>query len=157
MSRITRPLKPPPLAGPYSMAFAPRAAPAPYKRQAPPPGFTAPLSASLLFSPRLSIALTEHRRCRFYTAVARPPRRSSTSGEALDRTPASSSFFLSSRGELSWTKAPVGRAPVSSSGQRWRPVHGGPESRWSTTSGPSSRDYQFKYKSKILLFQTFFI
>jgi hypothetical protein len=50
------------LAGRYSPAFAPRAAPTPYKRRAPPPSFTAPLSASLLFSPRLSIALTEHRR-----------------------------------------------------------------------------------------------
>jgi hypothetical protein len=131
--------------------------PPPYKRRAPPPGFTAPLLAPFLLSPRLSSALTEHRRRRFYTAVAWPPRCSSTSGEALDRTPVSSSFFPSSRSELSWTRAPVGKAPVSSSGQRQRPVHGGPESRWSTGRGPSSRDYQFKNKSEILLFQIFFI
>jgi hypothetical protein len=105
----------------------------------------------------LSSSLTEHRRRRFYTAVARPPRCSSTSGEALDRTPASSSFFLSSRGELSWTRAPVSRAPVSSSSRRRRPVHGGSEPRWSTAREPSSRDYQFKNKSEIPLFWTFFI
>jgi hypothetical protein len=131
--------------------------PAPLQKASTTPGFTAPLPASLLFSPCLSIALTEHRRHRFYTAVARPPRRSSTSGEALDRTPVSSSFFLSSRGELLWTREPVGRATVSSSGRRWRPVHGGPKRRWSTTRGPSSRDYLFKNKSEIPLFQTFFI
>jgi hypothetical protein len=129
------------LAGRYSPAFAPRAAPAPYKRRAPPLGFTAPLPASLLFSPRLSIALTEHRRRRFYTTVARPPRRSSTSGEALDRTLSNSSSFPCSRGELSWTGAPVGRAPVSSSGRRQRPVHGGPELRWSTDSWTRSMGF----------------
>jgi hypothetical protein len=142
---------------PLLTGISTRAAPAPYKRQAPPPGFTAPLPALFLLSPCLSSALTEHRCRRFYTAVTRPPRCSSTSGEALDRTPASSSFLTSSRGELSWTRAPIGRAPVSSSGRRRRPVHGGPEPRWSTTSGPSSRDYQFKNKSKIPLFWTFFI
>jgi hypothetical protein len=129
--------------------------PAPYKRRAPPPGFTAPLNTSLLFSPRLSITLSEHHHRRFYTAVARPPRRSSTSGEALDQTLASSSSFPCSRGELSWTGAPVGRALVSSSGRRRRPVHSGPEPRWSTAHRPSSRDYQFKNKSEILLFRRF--
>jgi hypothetical protein len=126
-----------------------------YKRRAPPPEFHHTLPASLLFSPRLSIALTEHRHHRIYTAFARPPRRSSTSGEALDRTLMSSSSFPCSRGDLSWTGAPVGQAPVSSSGRRWRPVHGGPEPRWSTARGPSSRDYQFKNKSKIPLFRRF--
>jgi hypothetical protein len=108
-----------------------------------------------LFSPHLSIALTEHRRCQFYTVIARPPRRSSTSGEALDRTLASSSSFPCSHGELSWTRAPVGRAPVTSSCRRRRPVHGGPEPRWSMARGPSSRDYQFKNKSEIPLFRRF--
>jgi hypothetical protein len=75
-----------------------RAAPAPYKRRAPPTSFTAPLPAPFLLSPRLSSALSEHRRRRIFTAVARPPRCSSTSGEALDRTLTSSSFFSSNRG-----------------------------------------------------------
>jgi hypothetical protein len=92
-----------------------------------------------LLSPCLSSALTEHHRRRIFTAVAQPPRCSSTSGEALDRTPTSSSFFPSNRGELSWTGAPVGRALVSSSGRRRRPVHGGPASWWSTARGPISR------------------
>jgi hypothetical protein len=111
----------------------------PIKGEHPPPSFTAPLLASFPLSPRLSSVLTEHRHRRTFTAVARPPRCSPTSGEALDRTPMSSSCFPSGRGELPWTGAPVGRAPVSSSGRRRRPVHGGPESRWSTARGPSSR------------------
>jgi hypothetical protein len=131
----------PPLAGRYSLTFAPRAVPAPYKRRAPPPGFTTPFPAPLLFSPRLSIALTEHRRRRFYTTIARPPRRSSTSGEALDRTLANFSSFPCSCGELSWTGAPVGRAPVSPSGRRRKPVHGGPELRWSTGSWTRSTGF----------------
>jgi hypothetical protein len=111
----------------------------PIKGEHPPPSFTAPLPAAIPLSPRLSNTLTEHRRRRTFTAIARPPRCSSTSGEALDRIPASSSCFPSGRGELSWNGALVGRALVSSSGQRRRPVHGGPESRWSTARGPSSR------------------
>jgi hypothetical protein len=105
---LNSPLKPPP---PSSMALKPltpaltpatppRCSLDPYKRRAPPPGFTAPLPASLLFSPRSSIASTERRRLQFCTAVTWPPRRPSTSGEALDRTLASSSSFLCSRGEL---------------------------------------------------------
>jgi hypothetical protein len=90
-----------------------------------------------------------------FSSITRPPRCSSTSREALDRTPTSSSFFPSSRGKLSWTGAPVGRAPVSSSSRRRRPVHGGPESRWSTARGPSSRVFQLRNKSEIPLFQTF--
>jgi hypothetical protein len=120
-----------------------------------PPSFTAPLPASFPLSPRLSSALTEHRHRRTFATVTRPPRCSSTSGGALDRTPMSPSCFLSGRGELSWTGAPVGRAPVSSSGRRQRPVHSGPESRWSTARGPSSRVFQFGNKSEIPLFRTF--
>jgi hypothetical protein len=41
--------------------FLPGAPPAPYKRRAPPPSFTAPLPASFPLSPRLSSTLTEHR------------------------------------------------------------------------------------------------
>jgi hypothetical protein len=74
------------ISGRYSSAFPPRAAPAPYKRRAPPPSFTAPLPGPFLLSPRLRSALTEHHRRRIFTAIARPPRCSSTSGEALDRT-----------------------------------------------------------------------
>jgi hypothetical protein len=129
--------------------------PGPYKRRAPLTEFTAPLPASFPLSPRLSSTPTEHRRRRTFTTIARPPRCSSTSGEALDRTPMSSSCFMSGRGELPWTGAPVSRAPVSSSGQRWRPVHGGPESQWSTARGPSSWVFQFRNKSEIPLFQTF--
>jgi hypothetical protein len=44
---------------------------------------------------------------------------------------------------------------MSSNGQQWRPVHGGPEPRWSTTHGPSSQNSQFKNKSEIQLFQHF--
>jgi hypothetical protein len=132
-----------------------RAASAPYKRRAPPPSFTTPLPASFPLSPCLSSALTEHRCRRTFTTVARPPRCSTTSGEALDRTLTSPSFCPSGRGELSWTGAPVGRAPVSSSGRQRRPVHGGPESRWSTVRGPRSRVFQFRNKSEILLFWTF--
>jgi hypothetical protein len=100
-----------------------------------------PHPSSPLFSPCLSIALTEHRHHRFYTAIARPPRRSSTLGEALDRTLANSSSFPCSRGEISWIGAPVGRAPVSSSGRRQRPVHDVPELWWSTDSWTRSTGF----------------
>jgi hypothetical protein len=80
-------------------ATPPRRSPDPYKRRAPPPDFTAPLPASILLSPCSSIASTERRRLRFCTAIARPPRRLSNSGEALDRTLVSSSSFPCSRDE----------------------------------------------------------
>jgi hypothetical protein len=57
--------------------------------------------------------------------------------------------------KLSGTGVAGGRAAMSSSGRQWRPVHGGLEPRWSTTRGPSSRNSQFKYKSKIQLFWHF--
>jgi hypothetical protein len=58
-----------------------------YKRRAPPPEFTAPLLASLHFSPRSSLPLTERRHLWFYTTVAWPPRRRPSSGEALAELP----------------------------------------------------------------------
>jgi hypothetical protein len=64
-------------------ATPPRCSPDPYKRRAPPPEFTAPLPASLRFSPRSSLPLTKRRRLRFCTTVARPPRHCPSSGEAL--------------------------------------------------------------------------
>jgi hypothetical protein len=54
---------------------------------ASPPEFTAPLPASLRFSSCLSLPLNEHRRLRFYTTVARPPRRRPSSSEALTELP----------------------------------------------------------------------
>jgi hypothetical protein len=42
----------------------------------------------------------------------------------------------------------VGQAPMSSHGQQWRPVHGGPVSRLSMTHGLSSQISQFKNKSE---------
>jgi hypothetical protein len=63
-------------------ATPPRRSPDPYKRRAPPPEFTAPLPASLRFSPRSSLPLTKRHRLRFCTAIARPPRRRPSSGEA---------------------------------------------------------------------------
>jgi hypothetical protein len=64
-----------------------------YKRRAPPPEFTAPLLASLRFSPSLSLRLTERRRLRFCTAVARPPRRRPSSGETLAELPVLLSLY----------------------------------------------------------------
>jgi hypothetical protein len=74
-------------------ATPPRHSPDPYKRRAPPPEFTAPLPASLHFSPRLSLPLTDCCRLRFCTAVAMPPRRCPGSGEALAELPVLSSLY----------------------------------------------------------------
>jgi hypothetical protein len=126
-----------------------------YKRGSTPPSSTTPPDTHLPLSPRLSIALTKRCNCRFFTTIARSPRRSSVLGQAPNQTLASSSSFQCSRVEPSWTRAPVGRAPMSSSGRRWRPVHDGLEPRWSTTHGPSSRNSQFKNKSEIQLFRHF--
>jgi hypothetical protein len=96
--------------------------------------FTAPLPASLRFSPCSSLPLTERRRLRFYTAVAQPPRGRPSSGEAQAELPVLSSLYCAPAGELWCTGAAGGRTPVSApprSGTlcpRWteraRPVHG---------------------------------
>jgi hypothetical protein len=54
-------------------ATPPRRSPGPYKRRAPSPSFTAPLSAHISLSPRSSLPLTERRHHRAFTIVARPP------------------------------------------------------------------------------------
>jgi hypothetical protein len=100
-------INPPPRATP------PQRSPDPYKRRAPPPEFTAPLTASLRFSPRSSLPFTEHRRLRFCTAVARPPRRRPSSGEALAELPVLSFLYCVPVGELWCTGAAGGRTPVS--------------------------------------------
>jgi hypothetical protein len=75
-----------------SPATLPGAPPAPYKRRAPPPSFTAPLPAPFPLSPRLSSPLTEHRRRQTFTTVAHPPRRRPSPGEAIDELPMCSSL-----------------------------------------------------------------
>jgi hypothetical protein len=49
----------------------------------------------------------------------------------------------------------IGQATMSSFSLQWRPVHGGPGSRWSTTHGLSPWICQFKNKSKNQLSQEF--
>jgi hypothetical protein len=93
-------------------ATPPQRSPDPYKR-------TAPLPASLLFSPRLSLPLTERRRLRFCTAVARPPRRRLSPGEALAELPVGSSLYCAPAGERATTPRPP---PLSTPPS----VHGGP-------------------------------
>jgi hypothetical protein len=85
----------------------------PIKWRAPPPNFTAPLPSSLGFSPRSRLASTEHRHLRFSTAVARPPRRRLSSGEARAELPVLLSIFCIPAGELWCTGAAGGRTPVS--------------------------------------------
>jgi hypothetical protein len=135
-------------------ATNPRRSPNPYKRRAPPSEFTAPLPASLRFSPRSSLPLNERRRLRFCTAVTRPPRHRLSSGEALAELPVLSSLYCAPTGELWCTGAAGGRAPVSA------PPHSGtlrprrcrsmvdrarPTSPW--TRGPGPRLYPLKNKS----------
>jgi hypothetical protein len=95
------------------LATPPRRSPDPYKRRAPPPEFTAPLPASLRFSPRSSLPLTKRRRLQFCTAVARPPCRCPSSGEALAELPVLSSLYCAPAGEIWCTGAAGGRTPVS--------------------------------------------
>jgi hypothetical protein len=97
----------------------------------PIPHRTSPHTSSLLSDP--STARIE---CRLFIVVARSPRRPSASGEALNRTPVSSSSSLCSRSKPPWPGVAVGRAPMSSSDQQWRPVHAGLKPQWSTTRGP---------------------
>jgi hypothetical protein len=94
-------------------ATPPQRSPDPYKRRAPPPEFTAPLPASLRFSPRSSLPLTERRCLRFCTTVARPPRHHPSSGEALAELPVLLSLYCALASELWCTGATGGRTPVS--------------------------------------------
>jgi hypothetical protein len=89
-------------------ATPPRCSPDPYKRRAPPPEFTAPLPASLRFSPHSSLPLTKRRRLQFCTAVAQPPRRRSSPGEALAELPVCSSLFCANAGEVWCTRTAGG-------------------------------------------------
>jgi hypothetical protein len=75
----------------------PGAPPTPIKGRAPPPDFTTPLPSSLRFSPRSSLASTERRRLRFCTAIAQPPRRHPSSGEARAELPVLLSLFCAPR------------------------------------------------------------
>jgi hypothetical protein len=105
---LNSPLKPSPIfngvkainAGVNPPATPPRRSPDHYKRRAPPPEFTTPLPASLRFSPCSSLPLTERRRLRFCTAVAQPPRRRPSPGEALAELPVCFSLYCTTAGEL---------------------------------------------------------
>jgi hypothetical protein len=147
-SSLNSPLKPSPVfngvkainTGVNPPATPPRRSPDPYKRRSPPPEFTTPFPASLRFSPCSSLPLTERHRLQFCTAIARPPRRRPSPGEALVELPTRSSPCRAPTGELWCTRAVGGRAPVSTPlrpgppsvraavGPRWtehaRPVHG---------------------------------
>jgi hypothetical protein len=74
-------------------ATPPRRSPNPYKRRAPPLEFTAPLPASLRFSPRSSLPLTERHRLWFCTAIAWPPCHCSSTDEAPAELPVLSSLY----------------------------------------------------------------
>jgi hypothetical protein len=118
---LNSPLKPSPVfngvkainVGINPPATPPRRSPDPYKRRAPPLEFTAPLPASLRFSPRSSLPLTEHHRLQFCTTIAPPPRHHPSSGEALAELPVLSSLYCAPAGELWCTGAAGGRTPVS--------------------------------------------
>jgi hypothetical protein len=118
-----------PLRPALTPATPPRCSPDPYKRRAPPLDFTAPLPASLRFSPRSSVTLTERRHLRFCTTVARPPRRRPSSGEARAELLMLLSHFCAPAGELWGTGAAGGRTSVSAP-----PCSGTlcPRHRWST-------------------------
>jgi hypothetical protein len=126
-------------------ATPPRCSLDPYKRRAPPPDITAPLPAFLRFSPRSCLTPTERRCLRFYTAIARPPRCRSSSGEARAELPVLPSLFCAPAGELLCTGAAGCRTPVSApSYPRSAPpsVHGGPSAPWRlTTRGPGPHLY----------------
>jgi hypothetical protein len=167
---LNSPLKPSPVfngvkainAGVNPPATPPRRSPDPYKRRAPPPEFTAPLPASLRFSPRSSLPLTKHRRLRFCTAVAQPPHHRPSSGEALAELPVLSSLYCAPAGELWCTGAAGGRTPVSapprsgtlclqrrrSTVDRARPA--GPQTR-----GPGPRPLPMENNSLINIFGNF--
>jgi hypothetical protein len=122
-----------------SLLNPPRRSPEPYKRPAPPPEFTAPLPASLRISPRSSLPLTECQHHRAFTIVARPPRRCSSPGEALDELPVRSSLCCAPAGKLWRTGAAGGRVPMSAPPCPGPPlsappsVHGGPSAAGRST------------------------
>jgi hypothetical protein len=91
----------------------PGAPPAPYKRRAPPPEFIAPLPASLRFSRRSSLPLTERRRL----PILHHRRPASTAPPELRRDPSRVPLapppFCAPAGELWCTGAAGGQAPVS--------------------------------------------
>jgi hypothetical protein len=91
----------------------PGAPPAPIKGEHPPRAspHLSPLSFSL--SRTSSLPLTERRHHQAFPVVARPPRRCSSSGEALIELPVPHSPFCAPAGELRHTGAAGGRAPVS--------------------------------------------
>jgi hypothetical protein len=68
-------------------ATSPRRSPDPYKGRAISPSFTAPLPALISLSPSSSLSLTERRHHRAFPVITRPPRRRSSTGEALDKLP----------------------------------------------------------------------
>jgi hypothetical protein len=108
---------------------APRRSPDSYKGRAISPSFTAPLPALISLSLSCSLSLTERRHHRAFPADARPPRRRSSPGEALDEFPVLPSPFCAPAGELRHTGAAGGRAPVSTPPYPLSApasVHGGP-------------------------------
>jgi hypothetical protein len=110
-------------------ATSPRRSPDSYKGRAISPSFTAPLPALTSLSPISSLSLTERRHHRAFPIVARPPRRCSSPGEALDELPVLPSPFCALTGELWRTGAAGGQSPVSAPPcplSAPASVHGGP-------------------------------
>jgi hypothetical protein len=65
------------------------------------------------------------------------------------------SLSLAPRSELSGTGATGGQAPASSRERQWPPVHGGPESRWSTAVEPAHGFSSSEITSKFCYFGHF--
>jgi hypothetical protein len=132
-------------------ATSPRRSPDSYKGRAISLSFTAPLPALISLSPSCSLSLTERRHHRAFPAVARPPRRRSSLGEALDELPVLPSPFCTPAGELWRTGAARGRAPVSTSPHPLSAppsVHGGPSAPGrSTETWTRSTDYPLEINS----------
>jgi hypothetical protein len=108
---------------------SPAPPPTPYKRRATSPSFTAPFPTLISLSSSSNLPLTERRHHRAFPVIARPPRRRSSPGEALDELPVPPSLFCAPAGELWRTGAAGGRAPVSASScplSAPASVHGGP-------------------------------
>jgi hypothetical protein len=81
-------------------ATSPRRFPDPYKGRAISLSFTAPLPALISLSPSSSLSLIERQHHRAFPVIARPPRRRSSPGEALDELPMLPSPFCTLAGEL---------------------------------------------------------